>query len=117
MRATLLFLCLLGLLSFAHAVWVRGATPQGNLFGLILQSNNLAQPDQAKYQHNTFTCFDGSKTIPISRVNDDYCDCESDGSDEPGTSACKKAKFYCSNKLYVSEHLYSSRVNDGICGK
>ena len=32
----------------------------------------------------TFTCKDGSLTLPIQRVNDEYCDCP-DGSDEPGT--------------------------------
>jgi protein kinase C substrate 80K-H len=36
-----------------------------------------------KYQGETFTCFDGSKTIPASRINDEFCDC-ADGSDEPG---------------------------------
>lgn len=30
-----------------------------------------------------FQCFDKSKFIPISSVNDDFCDCV-DGSDEPG---------------------------------
>ena len=31
-----------------------------------------------------FTCKDGSRTLSIGQVNDDYCDCD-DGSDEPGT--------------------------------
>ena len=32
-------------------------------------------------------CLDGSKIIPWSAVNDDYCDCP-DGSDEPGAFRC-----------------------------
>ena len=32
----------------------------------------------------TLSCDGGRQTIPIAKVNDDYCDC-ADGSDEPGT--------------------------------
>ncbi|ODQ53776.1 hypothetical protein SAICODRAFT_43226, partial [Saitoella complicata NRRL Y-17804] len=62
----------------------------------------------------SFTCLDNSKTIPFSRVNDDYCDCP-DGSDEPGTSACENGKFHCMNRGHVPGWLSSSRVGDGIC--
>ena len=46
-----------------------------------------------------FQCLDGSNTIGFDHVNDDYCDCQ-DGSDEPGTSACSNAQFYCPNRGY-----------------
>ena len=45
-----------------------------------------ARPEHAaKYEPvaGEFACFDGSKKIPFSAVNDDYCDCR-DGTDEPG---------------------------------
>lgn len=58
-----------------------------------------------------FTCLSGNETIDFHLVNNDYCDC-SDGSDEPGTSACKNGKFYCEPEL---RYMMSSRVNDGIC--
>lgn len=62
-----------------------------------------------------FKCFDGTRTLDFSVVNDDYCDC-SDGSDEPGTSACPNSYFHCTNAGHTPLNIPSSRVNDGICG-
>ena len=55
--------------------------------------------------------------IPISKVNDDYCDCQ-DGSDEYLTSACShlpSVRFLCENKGYLPSLLHTSKVDDGIC--
>ena len=51
----------------------------------------------------------------FERVNDDYCDCLSDGSDEPGTWACPNASFHCNNIGHKPSFIPYSRVNDGIC--
>ncbi|CAL1701892.1 unnamed protein product [Somion occarium] len=61
-----------------------------------------------------WTCIDGSKVIPWSAVNDDYCDCP-DGSDEPGTGACPNTRFYCRNEGHIGAFIPSSRVRDGLC--
>ncbi|XP_055923107.1 uncharacterized protein LOC129953734 isoform X1 [Eupeodes corollae] len=68
-----------------------------------------------------FQCLDGSKAIPFVQVNDEFCDCITDGSDEPSTNACEVGKFYCKyQKRHITGrgrdvYIPSSRVNDGIC--
>lgn len=59
-------------------------------------------------------CRDGSGRFSQDQLNDDFCDCP-DGTDEPGTSACPEAKFYCKNAGHTPVTIFSSRVNDGIC--
>ncbi|KAL7675848.1 hypothetical protein ACOME3_002112 [Neoechinorhynchus agilis] len=67
-----------------------------------------------------FFCRNGEGPFPMSYINDDYCDCEADGSDEPGTSACRNAFLYCPNEGFIPQNV-SSRltktniIDDGIC--
>ncbi|XP_059079710.1 uncharacterized protein LOC131877897 [Tigriopus californicus] len=65
-----------------------------------------ADKDQA------FHCFQSGRQIPFDQVNDDYCDCPEDGSDEPSTNACALGSFACSQD---DRRIPQSRVNDGIC--
>ncbi|KZT74542.1 hypothetical protein DAEQUDRAFT_701980 [Daedalea quercina L-15889] len=62
----------------------------------------------------SWSCLDGSKSIPWSAVNDDYCDCP-DGSDEPGTGACPNGTSYCRNEGHIGSLIPSTRVGDGLC--
>eukprot|EP01113_Clastostelium_recurvatum_P023255 TRINITY_DN2778_c0_g1_i1.p1 TRINITY_DN2778_c0_g1~~TRINITY_DN2778_c0_g1_i1.p1 ORF type:complete len:433 (+),score=119.68 TRINITY_DN2778_c0_g1_i1:150-1448(+) len=84
----------------------------------IAKTLGVSPADRSLYRSSgsPFACRGNpQRTIPWARVNDDYCDCPEDGSDEPGTSACIKGKFYCSNKGYRGETITASKVNDGIC--
>ncbi|WMV49015.1 hypothetical protein MTR67_042400 [Solanum verrucosum] len=72
--------------------------------------------DEKYYASDVIKCKDGSKSFTIDRLNDDFCDCI-DGTDEPGTAACPSGKFYCRNVGSTPKFLFSSRVNDDICGK
>ncbi|KAF9556351.1 hypothetical protein EC968_008311 [Mortierella alpina] len=77
----------------------------------------VSPSDAKRYTPNSsqnWSCLDGSKTIPFSAINDDYCDC-ADGSDEPGTSACGTGYFHCENVGHVPSSIKTSRVNDGVC--
>ncbi|MCJ1311774.1 hypothetical protein MMC25_005447 [Agyrium rufum] len=97
-------------------------------------------PEFGKYYKSTdfFTCITSpSIKIPISHINDDFCDCP-DGSDEPGTSACSYLSplspqllnensatdlnatialpgFYCKNKGHQPSYVPFLSVNDGVC--
>ncbi|XP_053662120.1 uncharacterized protein LOC128711274 [Anopheles marshallii] len=68
-----------------------------------------------------FRCLSSHKEIPWEWVNDDYCDCPDDGSDEPSTSACPQGRFYCRfqkrHKTGRGKDIFVSSgwVNDGVC--
>lgn len=80
--------------------------------------------DLKKYkpdEDGMFTCFSSGVKIAFAFVNDNYCDCPEDGSDEPGTNACDNGYFYCRFQTRhrsgrgIVQVIPSSRVNDGIC--
>lgn len=76
------------------------------------------RPDQRSHYElpvgQQFKCLDGSGTVPVEFINDNYCDCR-DASDEPGTSACPHGRFYCQNQGYLASLIPASYVNDGVC--
>ncbi|KAJ0703149.1 putative mannose-6-phosphate receptor binding domain superfamily, glucosidase II beta subunit [Helianthus annuus] len=78
----------------------------------------VAPKDEEYYKvlssSGTIKCRDGSNSFTKAQLNDDFCDC-TDGTDEPGTSACPSGKFYCRNAGHSPLSVFSSRVNDGIC--
>ncbi|XP_065834338.1 glucosidase 2 subunit beta-like [Oscarella lobularis] len=87
---------------------VSGVCGTERLRGIAISKLSFYDPSRL------FTCLDGSATIDFDSVNDDYCDCE-DGTDEPGTPACSRGQFHCTNAGHRPQYIPSSRVNDGIC--
>ena len=64
-------------------LWVLLATPSDAAAGLRGVNPAHTAKYSAAQASGTFECFDGFKRVPVSAVNDNYCDCP-DGSDEPG---------------------------------
>lgn len=97
----------------AFGIWVSFT------FGIADAIRGVSFADNSKYAGTggLFRCLADGSVFPISVVNDDFCDC-TDGTDEPGTSACaghRGTLFYCPNEGSAASYLYASRVNDGIC--
>ncbi|KAG0256346.1 hypothetical protein BG011_004615 [Mortierella polycephala] len=86
---------LLATLALSIAVAKAQTNDRNSLRGVSPSNAKLYVPNAS----NHWTCLNGSKTIPFSAINDDYCDC-ADGSDEPG---------------HIATDIKSSRVNDGVC--
>jgi Glucosidase II beta subunit-like len=73
-----------------HAIAVAAALLVTSLAGAPHAAASLRGVDPARlptysaaHASGTLECFDGSKRVASSAVNDNYCDC-TDGSDEPG---------------------------------
>jgi protein kinase C substrate 80K-H len=90
----------------------------------LIASSSLVSALESSHHYTKnsthFHCLDSQTPIPLSAVNDDYCDCP-DGSDEPGTSACEGraegATFCCKNEGHIPGYVIPGRVNDGLCGE
>lgn len=77
--------------------------------------------DYAKFQtgidcvpRDPVSALAGSVHIPLSQINDNYCDCKH-GEDEPGTSACNLGQFWCINIGSKGRYIHHSWVDDGHC--
>ncbi|XP_076246279.1 uncharacterized protein LOC143186483 [Calliopsis andreniformis] len=87
--------------------------------GRTVSLRGTRDQDIAKYLpnlHGKFVCFTSKTEIDFFKINDDYCDCPVDGSDEPGTNACNNGVFNCevtSSKSIAK--IPSYKVNDGFC--
>lgn len=75
--------------------------------GRIVSLHGTRDMDILKYVPNSegkFICFVSKTEIDFEKINDNYCDCPEDGSDEPGTNACNNGVFYC--RMLSSESKY-----------
>ncbi|XBI17500.1 hypothetical protein VPH35_059537 [Triticum aestivum] len=98
-------------LAFLLLLWISAAATASPP---PLETLGIPPQDEAYYRGGVIKCRDGSGKFTRDQLNDDFCDCP-DGTDEPGTSACPEAKFYCKNAGHSPITIFSSRVNDGIC--
>ncbi|KAJ8747738.1 hypothetical protein K2173_014513 [Erythroxylum novogranatense] len=101
---------MLFLLLNTSRITVRSAIPIDPFYGISPQDDNYY-----RVSSDFIRCKDGSKNFSKAQLNDDFCDCPDDASDEPGTSACPGGKFYCRNAAHTPIFIFSSRVNDGVC--
>lgn len=87
--------------------------------GRTVSLRGTRDQDIAKYLPNVngkFVCFASKREIDFVKINDDYCDCPMDGSDEPGTNACNSGVFNCeTNSKKSAARIPSYKVNDGYC--
>ncbi|KAG5305809.1 GLU2B Glucosidase, partial [Pseudoatta argentina] len=87
--------------------------------GQTVSLRGTRDQDIAKYLPNIngkFVCFVSKREIDFVKINDDYCDCPIDGSDEPGTNACNNGFFNCEKSSKKSAvRIPSYKVNDGHC--
>ncbi|KAG0207742.1 hypothetical protein BGX28_001075 [Mortierella sp. GBA30] len=98
------------LATIALSIVIADAVDNMRLRGVAPSRIEKYAPDSA----GNWKCLDGSKILPYTAINDDYCDCQ-DGSDEPGTSACGTGYFYCNNAGHIPKYIKTSRLNDGVC--
>ena len=71
------------------------------IFSVVAKMFGVEQSQLGHYSpdgQNRFRCLKSGSLIPFDWVNDDFCDCPEDGSDEPATNACRKGTFHCAQK-------------------
>jgi len=105
-----LLLILLTQLDVCLAGWLDGWLSSGDAD----QPSLFGAPPGVVYTE-AFACADNSAPHPLglAKLNDGYCDCPSDGSDEPGTAACSQGKFYCEGPHWRA--IGTGMLGDGIC--
>lgn len=88
--------------------------------GRTVSLSGARNEDISKYlpnDRNTFVCISSKEEIDFIKINDNYCDCPLDGSDEPGTNACNNGFFYCdtTSLKFKGSKIPSYKVHDGYC--
>lgn len=80
------------------------------------EGQNVNEAKTKQELADTVRCKKSGKLITVEKLNDNYCDCPEDGSDEPRTNACANGKFIClKNVKSFPESIPSGWVNDGVC--